>query len=355
MDRLEEMIPYLLHWYRYNARVLPWREDPSAYHVWISEIMLQQTRVEAVRSYYQRFLAELPDIRSLAECPDDRLMKLWEGLGYYSRCRNLKKAAQLVCEQYGGELPADYKKLRELPGIGDYTAGAVSSIAFGLPEPAVDGNLLRVCARLTGSREDILSPAVKKNLTERLRAVMPEKESGALNQALMDLGAGICLPNGTPHCEDCPLMHLCVAFSEGTVSEIPVRAAKKERRTEKRTVFLLFKEGRVLLHKRPEKGLLAGLYEFPNVSGALTAKAAKEALKELLPMLSLTDGKLKKEEDAVHIFTHIKWEMKAYRGTVSADDAALPEGYIWADENAFEAECSVPSAFGKWDVFSKKG
>ena len=355
MDKLEEMIPYLLHWYRYNARVLPWREDPSAYHVWISEIMLQQTRVEAVRSYYQRFLEELPDIPALAACPDDRLMKLWEGLGYYSRCRNLKKAANLVCEKYGGELPADYKKLRELPGIGDYTAGAVSSIAFGLPEPAVDGNLLRVCARLTGSREDILSPAVKKDLTEKLRKVMPGEESGALNQALMDLGAGICLPNGTPHCEDCPLMHLCTAFAEGTVSEIPVRAPKKERRTEKKTVFLVFSNGRVLLHKRPETGLLAGLYEFPNVPGALSEKKAEEALSKLLPGLRIKDGKLKKEEDAVHVFTHIKWELKAYRGTVSEGNATLPEGYLWADENAFYAECSVPSAFGKWDPFSKKG
>lgn len=355
MDRLQEMIPYLLHWYRYNARVLPWREDPSAYHVWISEIMLQQTRVEAVRGYYMRFLSELPDIPSLAACPDDRLMKLWEGLGYYSRCRNLKKAAEIVTKQYEGKLPEDYRTLKSLPGIGDYTAGAISSIAFQKPEPAVDGNVLRVCARLNGSREDILSPTVKKDLTERLRAVMPGKESGALNQALMDLGAGICVPNGAPRCEECPLMHLCVAFAEGTASEIPVRAAKKERRTEKRTVFLLRQGDRVLLHKRPDKGLLAGLYEFPNVPGALSEKAAGQALNGLLPMLSLSSGKLQKEEDAVHVFTHIKWEMKAYGGTVQNETSALPEGYSWADKNAFLNECSVPSAFGKWNPFSKKG
>ncbi|MBO6065840.1 MAG: NUDIX domain-containing protein, partial [Lachnospiraceae bacterium] len=175
------------------------------------------------------------------------------------------------------------------------------------------------------------------------------------NQALMDLGAGICVPNGTPRCEECPLMHLCVAFAEGTASEIPVRAAKKERRTEKRTVFLLRQGDRVLLHKRPDKGLLAGLYEFPNVPGALSEKAAKEALNGLLPMLSLANRKLRKEEDAVHVFTHIKWEMKAYGGTVLKETSALPEGYSWADENAFLNECSVPSAFGKWNPFSKKG
>lgn len=272
MEQYREMIPFLLHWYQFHARVLPWREDPSAYHVWVSEIMLQQTRVEAVRGYYMRFLDELPDVRALAQCPEDRLMKLWEGLGYYSRVRNLQKAARIVCEQYDGELPDSAEELRKLPGIGDYTAGAIASIAFRKPEPSVDGNLLRVLSRLTGSRDNILLPEVKRQMAAELREVMPGEQSGALNQALMDLGATVCVPNGEPHCEECPLMHMCTAFHDGTVAEIPVRSAKKERRSEEKLVFIVVCGEKLLLHRRDRKGLLAGLWEYPNSEGSCCGK-----------------------------------------------------------------------------------
>lgn len=355
MNLYKEMIPYLLKWYDYNARVLPWREDPSPYHVWISEIMLQQTRVEAVRGYYMRFLDELPDIRSLSECPDDRLMKLWEGLGYYSRARNLKRAAQVVCEQYGGCLPDSAEGLRKLPGIGDYTAGAIASIAYQKPEPAVDGNVLRVMSRLTGSRECISLSEVKKRMTSELRAVMPAERSGELNQAIMDIGATVCVPNGAPHCEECPLMHLCTAFREGTVSEIPVKEAKKQRKIEKRTVFLITKGGKILLHKRSEKGLLAGLFEFPNVAGAIPQKKVADTVTQLFPEGTLRITGVRKADSSKHIFSHIEWHMGAY--TVEIEPAGrrkLPDGYVWAAPAELKTKYSLPSAFAKWNESTKE-
>ncbi|MBO4697421.1 MAG: A/G-specific adenine glycosylase [Lachnospiraceae bacterium] len=357
MNVYEEMIPYLLHWYRYNARVLPWREDPSAYHVWISEIMLQQTRVEAVRAYYTRFLEELPDVKALSECPDDRLMKLWEGLGYYSRARNLKKAAQAVCEQYGGTLPDTVTELRKLPGIGDYTAGAIASIAFHKPEPAVDGNVLRVLSRLSGSRACIALPEVKKEMAAELRKVMPAERSGELNQAIMDIGATVCVPNGSPHCEECPLMHLCTAFREGTTSEIPVKEEKKERRIEERTVFLIECEGAVLLHRRPEKGLLAGLFEYPNVLGKLSVKKAEAAVSELFSETEygtpFTVRSIKKADNAKHIFSHIEWHMTAYLVKAEKGNASLPDDYVWAGPEDLRTRYSLPTAFAKWDARGK--
>lgn len=365
MNLYEEVIPYLLKWYEYNARVLPWREDPSPYHVWVSEIMLQQTRVEAVRGYYMRFLDELPDLKSLAACPDDRLMKLWEGLGYYSRARNLKKAAQAVIEQYGGKLPDSADGLRKLPGIGDYTAGAIASIAYAKPEPAVDGNVLRVFSRITGSREDITLPEVKRNMAAELKVVMPGAESGKLNQAIMDLGATFCVPNGAPHCEECPVMHLCRAFHDGTVSEIPVKAAPKARRVEQRTVFVIECKGGIVLHKRPSRGLLAGLWEYPNVSGYVKRKEIAEVIREMLRLpetnpdgrpgqVSENSGNEASDDaritisgrlpDAKHIFTHIEWQMRVYK--VKAEGIkSLPEDYIVVTDEEMRANYSVPSAF----------
>ncbi|MCR5530847.1 MAG: A/G-specific adenine glycosylase [Lachnospiraceae bacterium] len=382
MSIYEEMIPYLLHWYKYNARVLPWREDPSAYHVWVSEIMLQQTRVEAVRGYYMRFLDALPTVKALAECPDDRLLKLWEGLGYYSRARNLKKAAGVICEQYGGVLPSEVTELRKLPGIGDYTAGAIASIAFHKPEPAVDGNLLRVLSRVSGSRENIDLPEVRKRMAAELKAVMPKEESGELNQAIMDIGATICIPNGAPHCEDCPIVHLCTAYREDTVSEIPVREAKRARRIEKKTVFLITKGEKILLHKRPASGLLAGMYEYPNVPGHVAKKDVVETVMAWVgeagmglagvavrEMLATSAGEaageataITKAKSAKHIFSHIEWHMNAWRVTISDEAetgvsgtaAEVPvDGYVWSTEEELRTLYSLPSAFSKWDVFEK--
>lgn len=313
-----ETVPYLLHWYEYNRRILPWREDPTPYHVWVSEIMLQQTRVEAVKGYYDRFLACLPDVSALAEAEEEELLKLWEGLGYYNRVRNMQKAAKILVEQYGGEMPADYEAIRALPGIGDYTAGAISSIAFGLPYPAVDGNVLRVMSRITCSEEDIAKESTKQKLKQDLTMIMPS-ESGDFNQSLMELGATICIPNGKPLCEQCPVMHLCKAFREGRETELPVKSGKKERRIEHRAVFLVSCGDRTLLHRRPEKGLLAGLWEFPNVTvgkkpGARygTQKQVTETLTETLKELPLGEkGAVpKKGKKAKHIFSHVEWHME---------------------------------------------
>ena len=256
---MENISPALLHWFHANHRILPFRSDPTPYHVWLSEIMLQQTRVSAALPYYERFLAALPDIPALAACEEEKLHKLWEGLGYYSRVRNLQKAAKLVCAQYGGELPADYDALRALPGIGDYTAGAIASISFGLPVPAVDGNVLRVFSRLYNDDRLITDPKVKRAFTARVMEHQPPAAPGDYNQALMELGALVCVPNGAPLCAQCPLSHLCAAHAAGTALTLPRKAAPKARRIEPVTLALVRSPEGVLLQQRPEKGLLAGL------------------------------------------------------------------------------------------------
>ena len=258
---MENISPALLNWFYANHRILPFRSDPTPYHVWLSEIMLQQTRVSAALPYYERFLAALPDIPALAACEEEKLHKLWEGLGYYSRVRNLQKAAKIVCEQYGGELPADYDALRALPGIGDYTAGAIASISFGLPVPAVDGNVLRVFSRLYNDDGLITDPKVKRAFTARVMEHQPPAAPGDYNQALMELGALVCVPNGAPLCEQCPLAHLCQARAAGTALSLPRKAAPKARRIEPVTLAVVRSPAGVLLQQRPEKGLLAGLWQ----------------------------------------------------------------------------------------------
>ena len=250
-----EMVEPLLEWFDSNKRELPWRDDPKPYYVWVSEIMLQQTRVEAVKGYFSRFLGELPTIEALSNAPEDKLMKLWEGLGYYNRARNLQKAAKVVMEQYGGELPASYEELLKLPGIGSYTAGAVSSIAFQLAEPAVDGNVLRVCKRVAGSFDDVTKDKVKKELEQDIRRIIPVDRPGDYNQALMELGAMVCIPNGKPLCEQCPVSHLCEANRKNLWEQIPVKPAKKARKIEKRTILLLEYQDRIAIRKRGKKAL----------------------------------------------------------------------------------------------------
>ena len=221
MEELREIAEPLLAWYDGHARKLPWRDNPEPYRVWVSEIMLQQTRVEAVKPYFERFLKELPTIRHLAEVPEERLMKLWEGLGYYNRVRNMQKAACRIVEEYQGEMPADFDRIRELPGIGSYTAGAIASFAFGIPKPAVDGNVLRVLSRVTKSYEDIMKQAVRRKMEERVEAVIPCDRAGDFNQSLIELGAIVCVPNGAPKCGECPLKMLCRAHAEGVEEELP--------------------------------------------------------------------------------------------------------------------------------------
>lgn len=328
----------LLNWYDTKARALPWRELPTPYRVWVSEIMLQQTRVEAVKPYFERFISALPDIEALAGADVDLLLKLWEGLGYYSRVRNLQKAARVVMNQYGGQLPASFEALRSLPGIGPYTAGAVASIAYGIPVAAVDGNVLRVTARVLASREDIKKAEVKKAVEQMLTAILPVRP-GDFNQAMMELGALVCLPGGAAHCEVCPVNGICQAFQQGVVRELPVKTVKKPRKIEDRTVFIPLCQAKTALHKRAETGLLAGMWELPNVQGRLDEP-------QVTALLAQWDVKVLHMEElppAKHIFSHIEWHMNGYMVTV--DRCAAGDSWMWADKQSLREQIALPSAF----------
>lgn len=349
LARVSGMSGPLLVWYREHGRMLPWREKAASgdenapYCVWLSEIMLQQTRVETVIPYYHRFLEAVPDIPSLAAADDQLLHKLWEGLGYYSRVRNLKKGAMQVMERYGGRLPASIPLLREICGIGDYTAGAIGSIAFGLKEPAVDGNLLRVTSRLLAAEGDIGKPAVKKAFHDLLLEGMPSApaDTGDFNQAMMDLGARVCLP-GEPDCGKCPVSRYCLAYERGQASLFPVKAKAKERRVEEKTVLVILtgeKPDTVLLHQRAETGLLAGLWEFPMLEGHWAAEDVKEKLREM----RLMPERVLALKNAKHIFTHIEWRMKGFLAYCPQEK--VPDELRPVTLEQMEKEYSLPSAF----------
>ena len=326
----------LLPWYDENKRQLPWRQDKEPYHVWLSEIMLQQTRVEAVKGYYARFLQALPTVADLASCDDDVLHKLWEGLGYYSRVRNLKKCAQVIMERYGGKFPRRYDELLALPGIGEYTAGAISSICFDAKEPAVDGNVLRVYARLMEDDTPIDLPAFKKDVRRQLAEVYPGR-AGDFTQALMELGATVCGPNKKPDCGNCPCRGFCGGGIHGTAEKFPAKLPKKEKRVEEMTVFILSCDGKFALQKRPEKGLLASLWQFPNVPGKLeTAQALSCAQK-----MGLQPRDILRQVERSHIFTHIRWEMRGVYLEVSAQ----AEDFCWRTAEEIRHEAALPTAF----------
>ena len=308
IETLDVIAAPLLRWFHSEKRALPWREEPTPYRVWVSEIMLQQTRVEAVKPYFERFVAALPDVRALARADEDTLMKLWEGLGYYSRARHLQSAARLICSDHGGEIPAHFDDLLALPGIGRYTAGAVASIAFGERRPAVDGNVLRVIMRLLACPADILKESTKRAVEEAMIARLPE-DAGNFNQALMELGALVCLPRGAARCPSCPLERLCLAKEANLQAELPQKTPPKRRRTEKLTIFLLAKNDKIALEKRPAQGLLAGLWGFPAMEGHLKKKEAAEALQAI----GLIPAKLHALPAAQHIFSHITWQMVGWR------------------------------------------
>ena len=328
-------VDFFLDWYELNARILPWRSEPKPYYVWVSEIMLQQTRVEAVKGYFERFIEVLPDVKALAEADDEVLLKLWEGLGYYSRVRNMKKAAIRMMEEYGGVIPSDYSVLCKLPGIGAYTAGAIASIAYGLPEPAVDGNVLRVMKRIAGSFDDISKEAVKKELREDLKKVMPSGRCGDFTQSIMELGALVCIPNGKPLCEQCPMMHLCRAFHEDTIEKIPVKPAAKQRRIEEMTVYVMECDGKFALHKRENKGLLAGLWELPNTKGKL---ALEDVTKQFSVLVVEDLGKAK------HIFSHVEWHMTGYYLKL----AEMRKEFEWKSTEEIKKEYAIPAAFSAY-------
>ncbi len=335
---LPQIIQPLLSWYPSHKRDLPWRRDRDPYHVWVSEIMLQQTRVEAVKGYYQRFLQTLPTVQALAACPEEVLLKLWEGLGYYNRVRNMQKAARQIMEQHGGEFPQQYDEIRSLSGIGDYTAGAISSICFGLPTPAVDGNVLRVAARVCEDYRNILSTDYKREVTASLADVYPAGEAaGMLTQALMELGATVCVPGGTPHCGDCPLAGLCMANAADAVLKLPVREKKQTRRLEEKTVFVLECDGKIAIRKRPDTGLLASMWELPHAEGFLSEQEA----------VSWADAqgcrveRLEKTIARRHIFTHIEWQMQG----VFLHCKQLSPAFVWADVQELDEVYSLPTAF----------
>ena len=336
---LKQIVEPLLAWYRENQRILPWRENTDPYRVWVSEIMLQQTRVDTVIPYYNRFLERLPDIKSLAEVPEEELLKLWEGLGYYSRVRNMQKAARMIMDTFGGNFPEEYGDILSLPGVGPYTAGAISSIAFEHPVPAVDGNVMRVLSRITESGADIADPAVKKQMTAALAAIYPAGSCGDFTQSLMELGAIVCLPNGAPLCGHCPLNGICRACQSGRQMDYPVQAPKPERRREPKTVLLLCCGDFVALRRRPEGGLLGGLWEFPCLDGKMTADQLSACLAEL----GICARSMEKAGTQRHIFTHVEWQMHAYR--VVCTEQASP--FRWVTRTALEGQVALPTAFRK--------
>ena len=338
---LYEIAEPVVGWFRQNKRDLPWRKDQDPYHVWVSEIMLQQTRVEAVKPYYERFLKELPRVKDLAEAKEDTLLKLWEGLGYYNRVRNMQKAAQQIMVDFHGEFPNTYEEILSLKGIGNYTAGAISAFAFGLPKPAVDGNVLRVVSRITGSREDIMKQSVRKAMERALEQVIPEDAASDFGQGLIELGAIVCVPNGEPKCAECPAAFACVARKQGLTAEIPVKKKAKARRIEKRTV-LIFKDGEKLaIRKRPGKGLLAGLYEFPNEEGKLTQKEVTAYSKEI----GLMPVRVKKLESAKHIFSHVEWHMTGYEVIVDELEKTNKKEFLFIHPEEIGQRYPLPSAF----------
>ena len=336
MEIFEKLPEAVLPWFEANKRDLPWRRDREPYHIWLSEIMLQQTRVEAVKGYYTRFLDALPTIESLAYADDDLLHKLWEGLGYYSRVRNLKKAAVVIMEQHGGEFPCDYEDVLALSGIGAYTAGAICSIAFGQKKAAVDGNVLRVVSRLTETDTPIDSPAYKKEVQAALEVIYPE-DAGAFTQALMELGATVCGPNWKPRCDECPCRGFCGGAIHGTAEQFPVKKPKLQRKIEDRTVFILSCGDRYALEKRKQAGLLAGLWQFPNVTGKLDATEAVNAVQAFgIPVRDIL-----RQTEKKHIFTHIQWQMRAFYMEV----ADISDRFVWITADEIEEKAALPTAF----------
>ncbi len=343
--KMQKIVSPLMKWYQKEKRILPWRVDQNPYHVWVSEIMLQQTRIEAVIEYYYRFMEKLPTIFDLASCPMDELLKLWEGLGYYQRARNLQRAAQIIQEQYQGKFPDTYATILSLPGIGEYTASAISSICFQQKEVCVDGNVLRVFMRLQNSKEDISNPKVKKAVRERLTSIIDSKNPGDFNQAMMELGETICLPNGMPKCEICPIQTYCLSKQHHTQLELPIHLGKVVQKEEKYTIFLYFSQGKVLIQQRLEENLLSGLWQFPYLEGHLSRKKVEEFLQEK----KISFSKIEKSISYTHVFTHKKWNMISYLIFLSEPTHDLAGNWVNLEE--LTDTYAIPTAF---QPFKKK-
>lgn len=342
--RLYEMREKLIAWYRKNKRNLPWRNVRDPYRIWVSEIMLQQTRVEAVKPYYERFLQTLPTVQDLANAEEDVLLKLWEGLGYYNRVRNMQKAANQIVDEYDGTFPTTYEEIRKLQGIGNYTAGAIGSFAYGIPKPAVDGNVLRVVTRLTADESDIMKQSTKKRIEEHLEEIIPQDAAGDFNQGLIELGAIVCVPNGDPKCQECPIADECLARQQNCTDRIPVKAKAKERRIEQKTI-LVFRDNRELaIAKRPKKGLLAGLYELPNLEGHLTMEEVTAYSKEI----GLMPVHIRPLEQAKHIFSHVEWHMIGYEIIVDELEKTNKKELLFIEFDEIQKKYPIPTAFSAY-------
>ena len=344
-EELEVIVESLLEWYQENRRILPWRENKNPYCIWVSEIMLQQTRIEAVKRYYARFMKELPTIQDLANVPEEKLLKLWEGLGYYNRARNLQKAAKTIEEKYNRKMPNTYAELITLSGIGEYTAGAIASIAYNERIPAVDGNVLRVISRVTASDKDVLLAETKNEVTEQLKMLMAKQkgnfQAGDFNEALMELGELICLPNGEPNCQECPLQKDCIANKEGLTQELPKREKKLKRKEEDKTVFLFISEdNKIAVRKREEKGVLNGMYELPNKNGEIEDLGDIE---QILKQWNLKSIETERLGEYQHIFTHITWKIIAYKIKVKRENTE----FVWVSKKQIEKDYALPTAFKK--------
>jgi len=304
----------LLAWYDSQKRDLPWRINRDPYRIWVSEIMLQQTRVETVKPYYEKFMEKFPTVEALAEAPEEEVLKAWEGLGYYSRARNLKAAAREVKARYGGVVPDTPEEIRKLKGIGPYTAGAILSIAYEKPEPAVDGNVMRVFSRLLYLSDDIGKPATRSKIEHLVRQIIPEGRAGDFNQALMELGATVCMPR-TPHCLTCPVFDYCLARREGVQEELPVKGKARPPRPVQLQAAVLLRDGQVLIHKRPEQGLLAGMWVFPMVETDDETREARqrELLADgLLEQFGVEADVQERLGDVQHAFSHLQWNMRVW-------------------------------------------
>ncbi len=342
LDVITQFQDQLLQWYDQIARVLPWRNNPSPYRVWISEIMLQQTRVETVKPYFENFMKEVPTIQDLTSISDDKLLKLWEGLGYYSRAKNLKNAAKIIVEEMDGELPTNVEELLTLPGIGPYTSGAIASIAFGVRVPAVDGNVLRVMARVTANTGDIKNHKVKKEIEDIVTLILPEKRVGDFNQALMELGATVCMPKGLPKCDQCPIQFACEGYSQEIVSTIPLKTIKKSRKIECKTIFLINYKDNIALRQRPSEGLLSNLWEFPHVDGHMSHEECRAKMKKM----DIVPNKITLLNNSKHLFTHLEWHMIGY--LISTENVPENLEFIWATKGEVKDKYSIPSAFKEY-------
>ena len=328
----------LLDWYRANKRAMPWRETRDPYAIWISEAMLQQTRVETVIPYWQRFIGRFPDVHALATADLDDVLGAWAGLGYYSRARNLQAAARLIDENHGGKLPDDAETLQTLPGIGRYTAGAVASIAFDRPEPVLDGNVKRVLTRLLGIREDIGQPAIVERLWKEAGALAHGPHPGDLNQALMELGATVCTPR-MPRCESCPVSQFCDAWAEGDAESLPIKARKKPARKVEAVAALVVRRGKALAVRRPSRGLLGGLWDLPGddlAAGEVPRAGLTRALRE---RAGLEISRVTGIGTVEHVFTHRILTLHVYRGSTSTNRIRLDgfEGHQWLSPRAISA------------------